>query len=291
MIKLFKAMANFMKKLKKKRRLSSELHTRWGDPSISYPNEGSWNQWNQPSGFVANATSSTSREIHSDEPRRYIAVGTMSSQIGGGGLNDYGSHSLGERDLTHPPSTIPKGYFDERIRHRNGRAHRPHIQGLGVAGTPHGLSNGHDATADDESCDEEDEERDTLGDPGGGSTYHGYNPRDEHDPYGEHASRSPPLSVTSRMRRVSMNSATTEHSASAAGTASSRHTSFTAASSVSVPSVSVPSLPPETPRHLYSGIQPLHVEKRAVHAPRVRHREAEPAVRHEMVPSYDELYG
>lgn len=214
-------------------------------------------------------------------------------------MYDYGSQRFGEQDSAHVPSTIPKGYFDERIRHRNERANSPHIQGLGVGGTSYGSSNGRDTTADEESCDEDDEERDTLGDPGGSAAdYHSHTNgrhrvQEDHDAYGDHAARSPPLSVTSRMRRVSMNSATTEHSASAVGTASSRHTSYTAASSVSVPSISVPSLPPETPRHGLGGIQPLHVEKRSVTAARARYREPEPepAVRHEMVPSYDELYG
>lgn len=289
-------MANLMKKLKKKRRLPSELHARWGDPSISYPNEGSWNQWNQPSRFVANATTSTFQETHPDESRRYAVVGTISSQDSGS-LKDCGSQGLGRRDSTQGPSTIPKGYFDESIRHRNGRAHSPQIETLGVAGTSHGLPDGHDAAADDESCDEEDEEQDTLGDPGGWN-HQAYtngdipchSERDCYDPYGEQASRSPPLSVTSRMRRISMNSATTEHSASVVGTASSRHTSFTAASSVSVPA-SVSSLPPETPRHVFSGIQPLHIEKRNASRARDREPQPEPAVRHEMVPSYDELYG
>lgn len=290
MIKLFKAMANFMKKLKKKRSLSSELHTRWGDPSISYPNEGSWNQWNQPSGFVANATTNTSQEAHPVPSRRYIAVGTTSSQ-NGGSSSAYCSQNLRKRDTAQPPSTIPKGYFDERIRHRNETTHSPHNHGLGVADTSYGY-----AAADEESCDEEDEERDTLCDPGGGIDYHGrtnggHPAREDHGPYSDHAARSPPLSVTSRMRRVSINSTTTEHSASVLGTASSRHTSYTAASSASAPSVSVPPLPPETPRHVLSGIQPLHVEKRSAHPSRTRYREPEPLPRHEMVPSYDELYG
>lgn len=298
MINPFKTMANLMKKFKRKRRLSSELHARWGDPSISYPNEGSWNQWNQPSGSVANATAGTSRGTHSDDSRCYLAVGTMSSQ-NAGILNDRGSQRPTAYDSTQVTSAIPKGYFDDRIRHHSKRAYSPHVQGLGIDGNPQGMSNGHDATADDESCDEEDEERDILGDPeggesGGGSAmaYHAYttgdmsrNPvRDDQDSYVDRSSRSPPLSVTSRMRRISVQSATTEHSSSVTGTASSRHTSYTAASSISAPS-----LPPDTPRYAFNGIHPIHSEKRPV--PRPRYREPEPAVRHELVPSYDELYG
>lgn len=257
MIQLCKVMVNLMKKLKKKRRLPSELHTRWGDSSISCPNEGSWNQWNQPLGFVANANPDTSREAQSYQSRRHIATGTTSSQ-NGGSLEGRRSQSLDKRDSTHCPSTIPKGYFDESIRHRNGRTRSPQTNSFGVAGASHGLLGGHDAAADGESCDEEDEELDTLGDPGG-SNHHGYmygdipchSERDSHDPHGDHAPISPPLSVTSRMRRISMNSAMTEDSMSVVGTASSRNTSFTAASSVSVPSVPVPSLPPDTSRHVF----------------------------------------
>lgn len=291
MINPLKAMAKLMKKFKRRRKFSSELDSRWGDPSISYPNEGSWNQWDQPSGFVANATPGTSQHIQSDGSRRYVPIGAIPPQHMGRS-NDPGSRSIDTRDPTRTGSTIPKGYFDENIRHRPERRYSQHSQGLGIDGTRHALSDVNSATADDESCDEEDEERDTLDDPGGGMMHRGYiatdmsrsSRCDDRDSYIDRSSRSPPLSITSRMRRITMQSSTTEQSSSTAGTASSRHTSYTTASSVSAPS-----LPPETPRYAFNAMHPAPSEKRAV--PRPRHREPEPSVRHEMVPSYDELYG
>lgn len=282
MINPLKTMANLMKKFKRKRRLSSELHSRWGDPSISYPNDGSWNQWNQPSGFAANAAGCTAQEDHSDDARRYIAVGTYSSQD----ERTLSGHcpQTNAQDPRQVASNIPKGYFDDRIRHSADRTNSPYNQGLGIGDGRYGLNNGHDATDDDGSCDEEDEERDTLGKPGGGCMADNSRHTNAQDQLCvDGSSRSPPLSVTSRMRRISVQSAATEQSSSAAGTASSRHTSCAASS------VSAPSLPPDTPRYAFHTVHPASSEKRPV--PRTRYREPDPPVPHEMVPSYDELYG
>ncbi|KAJ5891650.1 uncharacterized protein N7473_007878 [Penicillium subrubescens] len=299
MINPFRAMVNIMKKFRRKRRLSSELDTRWGDPSISYPNEGSWNQWDQPSGFVANATMGSPRNIQTQETRQVVPLESTPSQ-NPGASSDSGYQSFNTReDHAQSASTIPKGYFNENIRHRADKIQRAPVKGLGIDGTAHemGSTNGH--TPPDDSCDEDDddddddddEERDTLGDPSGGLIFRNpltgdplrYSPREDQDPYFDRASKSPPLSVTQRMRRFSGQSSSTEPSSSIAGTASSRRTSYTAASSVSAPS-----LPPDTPRFAFTISHPAH-EKRS--APRPRHREPEPQARQEMVPSYDELYG
>jgi hypothetical protein len=275
-------MASLVKKFKRKRRLSSELHSRWGDPAISCPNEGSWNQRNQPA--------TTPVGYHHDQPdesRRYMSMNDMPAQ-NIGSPNHLGPHSINTRDPC-AGLPIPKGYFDKNIRHRAEHSRSSHVQspGLGIDGTLGGLGERRD-NVDDESCNEDDEERDTLGDSGG-ALHRGYtdvsrpSPQLDHDSYVDHSSRSPPLSVTSRMRRISTQSSMTEHSASITGTTSSRHTSYSAPSSVSAPS-----LPPDTPRYTFNSTHPAP-DKR--HAPRPRYREPEPAVRHEMVPSYDELYG
>ena len=47
-------MTAIIRKLRRKRKLSSELHSRWGDVSITYPTEGSWSQWDQPSSINMN---------------------------------------------------------------------------------------------------------------------------------------------------------------------------------------------------------------------------------------------
>lgn len=285
MTNLLKAMANLMKKFKRKRRLSSELHSRWGDPSISYPTEGSWNQRDQNSGFPSTTHAESYHRSQPDESRRYISMGDVPAH-NIGRPNDLGPHSINTRD-TCAGLPIPKGYFDENIRHQAERGRRPRVRGLGIDSTRQGRGETQD-NLDDESCDEEDEERDTLGDPGG-ARHRGHaeisrpSPQLDRDSYIDRSSRSPPLSVTARMRRISMQSSTTEPECSVAGTTSSRHTSYTAASSVSAPS-----LPPDTPRYAFNSMHPAS-EKR--HAPRPRYREPEPAVHHEMVPSYDELYG
>lgn len=289
-------MASLMKKFRRKRRLSSELDTRWGDPSISYPNQGSWNQWDQPSGFVANASTGSPRIIQTQETRHYIPSESSPSQ-NPGASSDSGYQSFSAReDHTHVPSAIPKGYFDENIRHRAEKSQRPAVKGLGIDGPTPSTGSTHGHTPADDSCDEDDEEgeeeeRDTFRDPGGGLVFRNptmgdslrYSPRENQDPYFDRAAKSPPLSVTQRMRRLSQQSSTTEPASSVAGTASSRRTSYTAASSVSAPS-----LPPDTPRFAFHTGQPAY-EKRS--APRPRLREPEPVARQEMVPSYDELYG
>lgn len=298
-----KTMAGFIKKFKRKRRLSSELHSRWGDPSISYPTQGSWNQRNQPSGHVANAStglpqSPRPNEIrrysptglpqipHPDDTRQYISLESVQSRESNGSAPPYAPS-----DPSHDDSVIPKGYFDEKIRHRE-KSLKPPSQGLGIAGTRHDRDrySGHDVAVADESCDEDDEERDTLGDSGGAVAYRNHATgdasrlplRDDYDSYPDRASKSPPLSVTSRMRRISTQSSMTEHS-SIIGPASSRRTSYTAASSISAPS-----LPPDTPRYAVHA----HVEKRAAPRPRYRVEPGPPTgTRQEMVPSYDDLYG
>lgn len=284
-----KAMASLMKKFKRKRRLSSELHSRWGDPSISYPTQGSWNQRNQTPGLFVNAATGLPQSPHPAEPRQHISIDHSPSPNSTSPAPQY---TPSDTSRVGVDSVIPKGYFNENIRHRE-KGHRSPALGLGIAGTRHDRDepNSHDvAVDDDDSCDEDDEERDTLNDPERTPAHRNYATgdasrlpyREEYDSYPDNAAKSPPLSVTSRMRRISTQSSMTENS-SITGPASSRRTSYTAASSISAPS-----LPPDTPRYAVHA----HFEKRVV--PRPRHR-AEPApavgAGQGMVPSYDELYG
>ena len=297
MVNLFKAMAGLMKKFKRKYRLSTEMHDRWGDTAISYPNEGSWNQWNQPSGFVANASANIEPPRHAepDQPRHHAPIASVPPQEGWKEFNYQHVHTP---ELQHDTSNIPKGYFDENIRRRpdRGSVSKPQMRGLGIESTRHEVQPNRDLDMhmDDDcssdSCDE-DEERDTLGDARG-LIHRGYTTGDiprytakDDYTYGDRPAPSPSLSVTSRMRRASTQSSATQAS-SIAGT-SSRRTSYTAASSVSTPS-----LPPNTPRHVHPpthSAHSTHPEKR--HAPRPRPREPEQTARQQMVPSYDELYG
>lgn len=297
--KLSQVMARFMKKFKKKRRLSTEFHDRFGDPDISYPNEGSWNQWSQTSGFVANASISIEapHRLQPDDSRYYGRPSVQALQNQGwNNFNPQHIHTNTPPESIHDGSNFPKGYFDANIRRRPEKTLRPQFQGLGIDSPRHDIRDNISDRDDDndsicdqeeESCDEDDEERDTLGDPGDLMS-RGYTtgdiPRVGRDECGSYdrAAKSPALSITSRMRRVSIQSSTTQAS-SVAG--SSRRTSFTAASSVSVPSL------PDTPRFASHAMRSAHAEKRPP-VPRPKTRDPEPTPnQHEMVPSYDELYG
>lgn len=278
-------MASLLKKFKRKRRLSSELHSRWGDVAISYPTEGSWNQWNQPAGFVANASTQSS----SRAPRHILENSDSCARR---------SRSTSVPDeSSRPLSTIPKGHFDEHINCRL-RRNRQRVHGLGLSDRRYDVSTAHDSAAVKESCDEEEEEaedeQDILGEP------HTLSPRyhapgdmrrtsgwDDYETSSDCASKSPPLSVTSRMRHCSYKSCSTEPSSrTMSATTSSRHTSYTAASSVSAP----PTLPPETPRFAYQAKHlPVQPEKRV--ALRAKYREPGPVAEQKLVPSYEELYG
>ncbi|CAG7992829.1 unnamed protein product [Penicillium nalgiovense] len=299
-----KAMATFMKKFKRKRRVSTELHSRWGDVSITYPTQGSWNQWNQSSGVVAN----TRENIQSEESQQqHPPAGSLRQPSSSASSRRSRSTDAREYQVGEPPS-FPTGYFDQNIRHRIGDrdtptppAHTPPSQGLGLGDLRRGPNRRysssiiHDDCTTDESCNEEDEEeeeeeRDTVGPriqlspPEYGTGDMSHTARDDPEDFDTPA-KSPPLSVTSRMRRCSLQSCATEHTASISGGTNSRRTSVTAASSTSAPS-----MPPSTPRVAYSTQnQPPFPEKR--YPPRTKHRESESVPRQEMVPSYDELYG
>lgn len=301
MVKFSEAMASLMRKFKKKHVLSTDMHNRWGDPAISYPTEGSWNQWNQTSGFAANASMEPSRHVEPNESRRYAPSASVAPQH----HKDW--DDLGSQHIYTPPETthdrnFPKGYFDENIRHRAERAPNPQMHGLGIEKPRHeSRNNSIDSEMDmhseyqcdeEDSCDEEDEERDTLG-ASRGLMYRGYTTgdiprhvgREECGSYSDRPAPSPSLSVTSRMRRASTQSSTTQASSVSGG--GSRRTSYTAASSVSAPS-----LPPDTPRFPTNAMNTLssaHGEKRHVYRPKPR--EPERPNRQQMVPSYDELYG
>ncbi|CDM26647.1 hypothetical protein DTO013E5_4651 [Penicillium roqueforti] len=292
-----KAMATFMKKFKRKRRVSTELHSRWGDVSITYPTQGSWNQWDQSSGFVANAIASTN--IQPEANQQYPSAGPLRQPSSSASSRRSRSTGIREHQVGDAPS-FPTGYFDQNIRRRVGDrdTNTPPGPGLGLRDLRRGpnrrpsSSIDNDECTTDESCEEEEEreERDTPGprielsprEYGTGDVSH--RTRDDPEDFDTPA-RSPPLSVTSRMRRCSLQSCATEPTTSVSGGNNSRRTSFTAASSISAPS-----MPPCTPQVAYNALkQPPFPEKR--YPPRTKHREPESAPPQEMVPSYDELYG
>lgn len=281
----FKVMASLIKKFKRKRRLSSELHDRWGDTDISYPNDGSWNQWNQQAGFIANAAIQYPQDLNTNQHKRYPSAGS-DPQRSPGSHKFPGSPNSDPTNASPPP--FPQGYYNQNIRRSDNSG--PNFRGLGIS-TPsaHSSRESKDPMDAEDSCDElDDEERDTLGDPGEGRIHRNYMTGDlrssgrDDSAYSDRASKSPALSVTSRMRRSSTQSSATQCSSVAGG---SRRGSYTTAAS----SVSAPSLPPDTPRFAYSGMHSAHAEKRP--APRPKLREPDLVSPQQMVPSYDDLYG
>ncbi|EAU34427.1 predicted protein [Aspergillus terreus NIH2624] len=263
-------MTAIIKKLRRKRKLSSELHSRWGDMSITYPNEGSWSQCEVPPGAVSNAARGQS-------PMRSWPHGSAES------LDRYNhsppihgvlrSASPEERhSSTDSAATIPTGYYDARVRGRSKRIPPP------LGSTSGQRRHSHDSLRDDVLYP-----GDGTGSAPGGSRgdrlsdeKHHRRARDDADPYSR-ASRSPPLSVTSRMRRHSAQSSTTEPTPSMPNTASSKHTSLTS---------SLPSVPMEDIRPA-----PLAVYHEKKQPRRSKPREADAVVRQELVPSYEDLYG
>jgi hypothetical protein len=112
-----------------------------------------------------------------------------------------------------------------------------------------------------------------------------------HDNTGEYAvpAKTPPLSVTSRMRRCNVHSSVTEPTPSVSGDINSRRTSVTATSAVSAPSMSSSKTTP-TPRYRHNTHkQPPFPGKK--YPSQSKAQEPEPATAPELVPSYDELYG
>lgn len=267
-------MTAIIEKLRRKRKLSSELHARWGDISISYPTEGSWSQCQSP-GAEPNAMPARP----SEQSRRHGSLDALDRPVGSSHMPT--PLRPGDRKASVDSAmTMPTGHYDAKVRGRS-KTKLPY---------PHS-PRAWEADSDECSVDEDEEEDvpSALGDSRG--RYHHHHPQNasrvgarEEDPYGR-ASKSPPLSVTSRMRRCSLQSTATEPTTMPT-TASSKHSSFAS---------SVPSVPSDEPRLIY---QPVHQDKKPQQQlqpqqqpRRAKPREAEPVRRQELVPSYDELYG
>ncbi|OJJ71196.1 hypothetical protein ASPBRDRAFT_126751 [Aspergillus brasiliensis CBS 101740] len=101
-------MTAIIQKLRRKRKLSSELHSRWGDVSISYPNGGSWSQWDQSSTGAISASPDHERRHGSLELNRSATAPRL------------GSYSrIGDVNVRAPSvdsaMTIPTGHYDARV--------------------------------------------------------------------------------------------------------------------------------------------------------------------------------
>ncbi|PKX92956.1 uncharacterized protein P174DRAFT_421983 [Aspergillus novofumigatus IBT 16806] len=251
-------MTAIIRKLRRKRKLSSELHSRWGDVSITYPTEGSWSQWDHPSSINMNVAP----ELPSEQRRRHSSPEARHRESNSSRPEPtlHAGDSEGRESSVDSAMTIPTGHYDAKLRSGSTKE------------LPRRKSH---STAEFDEADE-----DIIPLPKGPKRLpqelNRLKLRAHMDDYSR-ASKSPPLSVTSRMRRRSQQSNVTEPTASVSGTTSSKHTSFTS---------SVPSVLPEDSRHMsHSPFQEQKLARRS------KHRETEPVREPELVPSYDELYG
>ncbi|PYH93543.1 hypothetical protein BO71DRAFT_327432 [Aspergillus ellipticus CBS 707.79] len=261
-------MTAIIQKLRRKRKLSSELHSRWGDVSITYPNGGSWSQWEQSS--RAGPTDHGQRR-GSFEFNRSAMSPRMGSQARSGSID-------ARAPSVDSAMTMPTGHYDARVGHRPRRTQQsrsPPAEPL--------YSDSHDSPrawspsySDDCSGDDEDE-TEVPAPLNLSRGRHQVHP-DEADIYSR-ASKSPPLSVTSRMRRFSAQSNMAEPTPGL-GMPSSRHTSYTS---------STPSNPSDDSRHPSSHRPATQPERRSVRRPKPEPLALRPQP--ELVPSYDELYG
>ncbi|OOF97971.1 hypothetical protein ASPCADRAFT_403801 [Aspergillus carbonarius ITEM 5010] len=259
-------MTAIIQKLRRKQKLSSELHSRWGDVAITYPNGGSWNQWDHSSSGGHSASTDPERRHGSLELNRSATAPRMGSHVRSGARTPSVDSAM----------SIPTGHYDARVGCRVRRKDQPNSPRIGLAMTVDSPIECDQTCSDESSEDEED----AAAVPAPLNVSRDRNPgnTEEPDTYSR-ASKSPPLSVTSRMRRFSVQSNLTEPTISGPGTASSKHTSYTS---------SAPSNPSEEPRPLGHRLS-TQPEKKPTRRPK-----PEPLslpTQPEMVPSYDELYG
>lgn len=262
MIGPLKAVSAAIRKLRRKKRLSTELHSRWGDVSITYPNDGSWSQWDQPSGFAVNTEDDRPEEIQSQKHASSDSHCTPSRLPGSLRESASGDEASG---------TIPTRHYDAGLRGRSRTKHRQPSINLGIRDSGDGTAWWDTGTVD--RSDSEDENP-TLS-PRGRRPPENTRTRTDEAGSPQRAPKSPPLSVTSRMRHSQHSSTATDPTGSMPGTASSQTTSFAASSASGT----------DDPRLGYNA---AYQEKKQ--QLRAKYHE-DPALKQELVPSYDELYG
>ncbi|KAL2870271.1 uncharacterized protein BJX67DRAFT_279148 [Aspergillus lucknowensis] len=246
-----KIMTAMIQRLRRKRKLSSELDSRWGDMAISSPNEGSWSQYD------AASTRASPASVHSSEHRRKQSTGESAEQPYEHVNGVYPENRKGS--VVNFSSTMPTGYYDARVRQRSKTKSRSPEPQQTVQHAPITLPKAwEEKMFGDSSADEAGDDLSALGSPRAAKP-------------ATDGSKSPPLSVTSRMRRLSGQSTVTDAIFSMPGTASSQRTSF---------SLDDSRLARQVPHH----------EKKPPQRAKVRDAEPTP-VTQQLVPSYDELYG
>ncbi|KAL4946722.1 hypothetical protein BDV06DRAFT_54868 [Aspergillus oleicola] len=265
MKKPFKIMTAIIQRIRRKRKVSSELDSRWGDVAISSPNEGSWSQYD--------GGSARTSPVSSDHGR-----GHGPKQNTGESSHSYiytnGAPSESPKEMSPNSLNMPTGYYDAKVRRQAKTKSRPpkaqpaqpkHIK-LPKAWEEKNFGDNLSDEAGDDVC--------SLGSPRG---------RRGTDDANSRGSKSPPLSVTSRMRRFSSQSTGTEPIFSVPGTASSQRTSF---------SVDDPRLARHTPQHDKKPPLPFQPQSNTGTNTNTKvHNAGLIPASQELVPSYDDLYG
>ena len=252
-----KIMTAIIEKIRRKRRVSSELDSRWGDMAISSPNEGSWHQYERASTKTTPVSARQTDEAQGQESKQILKAPSQPHVSANGGNLPSRKEAFMNSSIT-----MPTGYYDAKVRRQAKRKTRSpkarHVQPNHITLTKSWEENRHG----DSSADEAKDDIPALGSDRGKRGAEDANSR---------GSKSPPLSVTSRMRRCSGQSTTTEAIFSVSGTASSQRTSFSA---------NDPRLARHTPQH----------EKKPPQGTKVGDAGPIPSAQ-ELVPSYDDLYG
>ncbi|KAL4929104.1 uncharacterized protein BDV17DRAFT_83577 [Aspergillus undulatus] len=260
----FRIMTAIIQRIRRKRKVSSELDSRWGDVAISSPNEGSWSQYDGASARISPVSSD-----HGHGHSLKHNFGDSSQQI----IYTNGDTPASPKEMSPNSLNMPTGYYDAKLRRQaKTKSRSPKAQPVQPKhiALPKAWENG---KFEDNSADEAGDNICALGSPRG---------RRGTDDANSHGSKSPPLSVTSRMRRYSEQSTGTEPIVSVPGTASSQRTSF---------SVDDTQLVRHTPQH-NERKPPLPQSTTTSTATATKVRDAEPIpASQELVPSYDDLYG
>ncbi|KAL2814291.1 hypothetical protein BJX63DRAFT_431447 [Aspergillus granulosus] len=252
-----------VQRLRRKRKLASTLDSRWGDMAISSPNDGSWSQYDAVSTRASPDSARSSEHDHGHEWKH--SPGESSEPY----TSANGQHpETRKAPLDSSSATMPTGYYDARVRRRSRtktRSPEPQSGQRPAITLPKAWE---EKQYGDSSADEAEDDVSALGSPHGklGAA----------DDATSGGSKSPPLSVTSRMRRFSGQSTFTDAIFSAPATASTQRTSFSFDDS-------------RLARH--TPIPTPHQEKKPPQRSNAQDAGPTPAQQQQLVPSYDDLYG
>ncbi|KAL5000075.1 hypothetical protein BDV10DRAFT_183666 [Aspergillus recurvatus] len=248
-----KIMTTIMHRIRRKRKVSSELDPRWGDMAISSPNEGSWSQY----GASARTSPVSAGSFDRDHGPKHSSGEPFQPHI------TNGDDAQSRNEVPVNSLNMPTGYYDSKLRRQKTKTRPPKAQP--VQPKPITLPKSwEEKNFGDSSADEAGDNVSALGSPRMRGT----------DDANSRGSKSPPLSVTSRMRRHSGQSTSTDPIFSVPATASSQRTSFSADD-------------PRLARHTPLPPQP---DKKPSQGLKVRDAVPNTASQ-ELVPSYDDLYG